>query len=378
MRVHLLPLFLLFLSAPQLQADVRVEFSRDKSTIIVDGLDDASIAKFLKVNNVSGWEALARVRVEGTTDEETEQRPALLGEWRVNEKTIVFKPRFPFTAGVTYLVTLDKSFTDGKRQRFPLQLPKKDLTPRTKLERIFPTANKLPENQLRFYLQFSGPMSQGEAYANIKLLDAKGKPINDVFLELDEELWDPMLTRFTLLFDPGRIKRGLKPREDLGPTLEDGKSYTLVVNGQWRDSEGRLLIDKEYRKEFTAGPPDNEPINPKNWRLSVPASGSREPLQVRFPEPLDRALLQRVVWIVDDKNQKIDGVIQIGEEEKLWSFIPSDPWQTGTYRLVAETILEDLAANRIGRAFEVDVFKPVTKEVEKKTVEIDFEVKPAR
>ena len=38
-----------------------------------------------------------------------------------------------------------------------------------------------------------------------------GQAVADPFLELDEELWSTDGRRFTLLFDPGRIKRGLKP-----------------------------------------------------------------------------------------------------------------------------------------------------------------------
>jgi hypothetical protein len=56
---------------------------------------------------------------------------------------------------------------------------------------------------------------RGEAYEHIKLLDAKGKPLEEVFLELGEELWDPEMKRFTLLFHPGRVKKGLVPREEL-------------------------------------------------------------------------------------------------------------------------------------------------------------------
>jgi hypothetical protein len=33
--------------------------------------------------------------------------------------------------------------------------------------------------------------------------------------------------------------------------------------------------------------------------------------------------------------------------------IPSEPWSPGDYTLIALGILEDLAGNRIGRAFEV-------------------------
>jgi len=218
-------------------------------------------------------------------------------------------------------------------------------------------------------------MSRGEAYDHVRLLDAKGKPLEDVFLELGEELWDPTMTRFTLLFHPGRVKQGLKPREELGPILENGKSYTLLVSGKWRDEEGRLLVDKEYRKEFTAGPADNEPVDPKKWELMPPAGATKNAFKVRFPESLDHALLQRVVWIVNEQGKKIEGKIEVAEEETLWKFAPEQPWHPGKYRLVAETILEDLAANRIGRAFEVDVFRPIPKSVETKTVQLGFEVK---
>ena len=61
---------------------------------------------------------------------------------------------------------------------------------------------------------FDAPMSRGEAYRHIHLVDAKtGREVEAPFLELGEELWDGDFRRFTLLCDPGRVKRGLKPRE---------------------------------------------------------------------------------------------------------------------------------------------------------------------
>ena len=111
----------------------------------------------------------------------------------------------------------------------------------TVVESVYPSAEILPENLLRFYLQFSAPMSRGEAYTHIRLLDAAGRAVADPFLELNEELWSGDGRRFTLLFDPGRIKRGLKPREEVGPVLEAGKSYTLVIDRQWPDAQGNPL-----------------------------------------------------------------------------------------------------------------------------------------
>ena len=86
----------------------------------------------------------------------------------------------------------------------------------TRVAAVYPSRDFLPENLLHFYIHFSAPMSRGEAYQRIKLIDSTGKPVDAPFLELDEELWSPDGTRFTLIFDPGRIKRGLRPREEVG------------------------------------------------------------------------------------------------------------------------------------------------------------------
>src|SRR2546425_13124120 len=113
-------------------------------------------------------------------------------------------------------------------------------------------------------------MSEGDCYRHIKLLDAKGKAVDLPFLELDQELWDAAGKRFTLFFDPGRIKRGLKPREDVGPALEEGKSYVLVIDKEWEDAKGNPLKET-FRKTFRVGSPDDRPPDPKTWNVQAPA-----------------------------------------------------------------------------------------------------------
>src|SRR4029077_13312670 len=147
-------------------------------------------------------------------------------------------------------------------------IPKPAAGPPTVVEHVYPSTNKLPENQLKFYLHFSAPMSRGEAYRHIHLLQANGKEVDLPFLELDEELWDPEGKRFTLFFDPGRIKRGLKPREEVGPALEEGKSYTLVIDRQWQDAQGTPL--KEFfRKAFSVSPPDDRQPDVNTWKVQA-------------------------------------------------------------------------------------------------------------
>ncbi len=350
---------------PSARASFVLDASGKAIRLIVTDLDEPSLAAHAK--SLTG-DAI-QLKVVSSPDVAANDQPAVLGKWRVEGKSLVFEPRFPFSSDTAFRLNFARN-----AMTLEVRTPKKSITPVAKVERIFPTSDSLPENQLRFYIHFSEAMSVGEAYANIKLLDAKGKALENVFLELDEELWDPERKRLTLVLDPGRIKRGLKLREDLGPALENGKSYTLAINGRWRDGEGRALVDKEYRKEFGVGPACEHAIDPQQWKLLAPAPATKEPFEVRFPGPLDRALLQRVVWVENKQGQKLAGTITLGDNERIWRFTPADEWQPGSYRLKAQTTLEDLAGNRIGQAFEVDLFRPITEKIVAKIVELEFVV----
>lgn len=201
-------------------------------------------------------------------------------------------------------------------------------------------------------------MSRGEAYRRIRLLDEAGGTIELPFLEIDQELWDPDGKRLTLLFDPGRVKRDLLPNQEVGPPLQAGRGYTLVVDPAWPDALGRPLAS-EGRKSFRVGPPDHTPPRTSDWRVAPPRAGTRDPLVVTFPEPLDRALLERVVEIWDGAGTPVPGEIAIDAGETRFRLTPRAPWKPGDYTLRAATILEDLAGNSLGRAFEVDVFERV-------------------
>jgi hypothetical protein len=217
-------------------------------------------------------------------------------------------------------------------------------------------------------------MSRGEAYRRIRLLDASGKAIAEPFLELDEELWSTDGKRFTLLFDPGRIKRGLKPREEVGPVLEQGKSYTLVVNRGWPSARG-VPLPGEVRRAFRVGPPDETSPDPKTWKVRPPAAGTLNRLTVMFPEPLDHALARRLISVLDPQGRVVAGEVAILEHETLWSMSPrGEGWKPGEYRLEVGADLEDLAGNSVARPFEVDLVGPISSRVESSTVRVPFRI----
>ncbi|MCU0704792.1 MAG: TIM barrel protein [Fimbriiglobus sp.] len=213
------------------------------------------------------------------------------------------------------------------------------------------------------------PPPPPEVYKFVKLLRADGSEVKDAFLEIGEELWTPDGTRLTLLFDPGRVKRGLKPREVAGPILESGKSYEVVVSKNWPDADG-FPLKAEKRWKFTAADPDDTPVDPKKWTLSQQGRG---PLVATFDKPLDHALAARMVW-VEKKGKKIDAVAVVGEGATSVRFDGKEEWR-GEYTLVVDTRLEDVCGNRVGQAFEVDILKPPTAKIEVKTVRREFEIK---
>jgi hypothetical protein len=217
-------------------------------------------------------------------------------------------------------------------------------------------------------------MSRGESYRNIHLLDAAGKEVDLPFLELAEELWDPEGKRFTLFFDPGRIKRGLKPREEVGPALEEGKSYTLVIDRQWQDAQGSPL-KQSFRKAFSVSAPDDRQPDVNTWKIQPPPAGSSKPLLIVFPKPMDQALLERTIALLDATGQKVAGTIAVGKEEKSWQFKPQKPWQAGKYVLSVDKTLEDLAGNSLAHPFEVDEFHPIQKQVNAELAKLPVEIR---
>jgi hypothetical protein len=216
-------------------------------------------------------------------------------------------------------------------------------------------------------------MAAGHAYEHVKLLRPDGTPDKRAFLEIGEEMWDRSGQRLTLLFDPGRVKKGLKPREEFGPVLEPGKTYRLVIDKGWRDAND-LPLTTGFEKQFTAGPEIEAAIDIKQWILTSPASGSRNSLIVQFPRPLDSALLMRMLTIADSAGKEITGQITLAAEERCWQFRPDQAWAAGDYFLVADTALEDTAGNNIARPFEVDVFERVDDKPGPDFVRIPFSI----
>ena len=90
-----------------------------------------------------------------------------------------------------------------------------------------------------------------------------------------------------------------------------------------------------------------------------------------FPEPLDHGLLLRAIGVRRDGRDVI-GEMQVDAHETRWVMTPASPWTPGRYEVIALGILEDLAGNRIGRAFEVDEAHRPASEDDAKVTAVPF------
>ncbi len=285
----------------------------------------------------------------------------MFGAYSVDHGTLSFRPRYPLASGVTYHAVFHPPSASASEAVF--HGPEPPSAPPTQVIATHPSL-RLVGNQLKLYVAFSAPMQGGDIFPLIHLLEQDGKPAYLPFV--GQDLWNRDFTRLTLLFDPGRIKRGVKPNVDMGPVLVEGRRYTLIIDREFKDASGRPLAEA-FRREFTVEPDERRSLDPKLWKLTEPRAGTTEPLIVKFDRPLDYGLLGDVFQIPG-----IPGKSTIGAGETDWSFQPDKPWPAGEHTLVIDMALEDLAGNRIGRPFDVDTMTSPAPRISNPTTSLTF------
>lgn len=331
-----------------------IEWVPESGEIAVRGLPPSVIASLSQAKLTPGeWTDVFSIRVLS----EGRETPAMWGSYALSADSVWFRPRFGLRPGVSYVVSftparLPAHLGEGLEPIIDrIALPAEPLPASTVVEAVYPSGDSLPENLLRFYVHFSAPMRRGTAYRFIHLR-SEGREVELPFLELDEELWDPDARRLTLLLDPGRIKRGLVPHEDVGAPLVAGRRYRLTIDRDWRDARGAPLREG-HDKSFVATIADRQSPLPKAWLITKPRAGSRDTLRVLLDEPLDRALLHRLIWIESEGDTALAGERHVREHEAVWEFVPERDWRAVSHQLRVSPALEDRAGNSVGRPFEV-------------------------
>ena len=296
----------------------------------IDSLSGTSISKALSIHLMSGGD-----------------QPAILGEYSIGTGGVIFKPMIPFTRKLKYEIRLEN-------QHVAMFEVPTATTDQPRVTGIYPSADTLPENLLKVYIAFSRPMREHSSLDHVKLISNEVDTLSDVFLDLEPELWNRERTQLTLWLDPGRIKRDLQPNRRMGAPLTRGQFYKILVLGSWEDQAGAAL-QGVYKKDFVASHRDTLSPDPEEWVLRIPLSGSSNPLEINFPEPLDYSLVREAIAVFDESGRVIEGTTDCVMKETLFQFRPVRPWAKGKYSLRVETRLEDLAGNNLVRPFDRDI-----------------------
>jgi hypothetical protein len=283
--------------------------------------------------------------------------PAVGGELSHAHRRVRFKPRHPLERGSRYQIIVSDSSAGsaGWTSHHWIEVPPPPARQATRVAAVFPSGGELPANQLKLYVEFSGPMATSSPYDYISLVDeATGERQAAVFHQMRDGLWDTEGRRLTAIFDPGRVKRGLANHEAMGLPLEEGKAYRLEISSAWPDADGMPLAES-FSKRFVVTPPDRRRPELALWSLIEPAAGTLEPLVIAFDEPLDAALLVRSFELSDPAGRSVSVEARLGPSERSCELWPGEPWSAGDYRVQVDPTLEDLAGNNLNRLFDVDL-----------------------
>ena len=139
---------------------------------------------------------------------------------------------------------------------------------------------------------------------------------------------------------------------------EVGGSFKVVVDGAFPDARGLAPASRRRtalrgrrrrappRRSAATGLSRSRPAAPRS-RWSWASTG-------RSITPCWPAACRSETPAAD----RVDGVPEIGAEERSWRLVPEEPWAAGQHQLVVDPVLEDLAGNSVSRVFDRDLFRP--------------------
>lgn len=113
-----------------------------------------------------------------------------------------------------------------------------------------------------------------------------------------------------------------------------------------------IHLNKEYRKFFKVESADYKSPNIKKWKIYPPKKNTSEPVVVDLNGKMDHISLAYRLRILDKKGNEINGVINVQNHQQQWKFTPKVKWESSIYYLEIDTMLEDIAGNRLSGLFD--------------------------
>ena len=264
----------------------------------------------------------------------------ILGKRIVENDSLIFIPIVPFSVNQSYKVVY-------KNEVYHFELPPLSISEPLTVLAIYPLADTLPNNILKFYFEFSEPLAEGQVYPKIQLYDANNQVIPEAFVNLGTELWDENRTRLTLWIDPGRVKTHLLRHDTEGEVLGENKTYHLKIAPDIVSKKGNVL-KQEITKSFYTSQAIREALEYKKWQIS----GSKNRIDIQTGRIMDYGTAKKMIQVFDKKSKQVAGKWGFGETETVLRFTPENPLTQGKYFLKINTLIEDVSANNINAPFD--------------------------
>lgn len=204
-----------------------------------------------------------------------------------------------------------------------------------------PKSEHIPSNTLRMYVQFSESMGLRQVREHIVLLNDQGEVVVNPFLNLGRELWDSEQKVLTLLFDPGRIKRGVGPNLQSGAPLLVGNTYHIQIKAGMESAAGVSMSEEKLIK-YQIEPPLRTSLNLHEWQIKSPTT-STAALTIYFDRLMDTQAALRMIAIVSEDGKLVKG--RSSTNGLSWNFMPKRPWVPQSYKVVVSPDLEDISGN---------------------------------
>ena len=200
---------------------------------------------------------------------------------------------------------------------------------------VYPSGPSISNHTLRISIRFTAAV-WAEVLGHLHLLNEHGIEIQRAFLA--KELWSPDRRELTVLFDPARLKVGVGKHDTLGLPLG-------------ATSHVQLLLDAIPIKSWAVSSSPCLGITPNQWAHVMPRGGTRDALQITFPEPADH-ISSQLIAIVDSTGRRVEGQSLLIQHEQQWVFTPTRPWVAGRFRVLLNPAFETPCGDRYQSLFE--------------------------
>lgn len=282
------------------------------------------------------------------------------GEYLLDNGQLSFQPLTDLGQGLSFSV--QQQVSDGQVGRRTYRTPEAVLLHAAppQVLKVFPESDVLPENILCFHVLFDRPMFKDQdAHQRAKIF-SEGVEVPMVWKHMSHWIQNGQL--LVLMVHPGRVKQGISY---LGKAFEAGKEYTLLIEQEITDPQGRTLVST-FKKEFKVAKVDHQIPKIKKSRIAFPEAMSSAPIRLNFSEPMDFACMLEGLEVIDETGQLLEVKIEHISDHQ-YTVTPAAAWSAGTYQLVFDKVVSDLSGNRFNRKFETTK-KPTQEELNKELI----------